>query len=67
MTLDVEDYASSFRPDIIDAVSAWCHGATFAKVLTLTDVFEVHALLLPQCRPCNIVAAFKCCQELLTK
>lgn len=41
MAMDVEDYASSFRPDIIDAVSAWCQGATFAKVLTLTDVFEV--------------------------
>ncbi len=41
MTMDVEDYATSFRPDIIDAVSGWCQGATFAKVLTLTDVFEV--------------------------
>ena len=41
MTMDIEDYATSFRPDIIDAVSAWCQGATFAKVLTLTDVFEV--------------------------
>ena len=41
MAVDIEDYATSFRPDIIDAVSAWCQGATFAKVLTLTDVFEV--------------------------
>ena len=41
MTMDIEDYATSFRPDIIDAVSGWCQGATFAKVLTLTDVFEV--------------------------
>ncbi|DBA84763.1 hypothetical protein WJX77_001199 [Trebouxia sp. C0004] len=40
MTMDIEDYATSFRPDIIDAVSGWCQGATFAKVLTLTDVFE---------------------------
>lgn len=41
MVMDIEDYATSFRPDIIDAVSAWCQGATFAKVLTMTDVFEV--------------------------
>ena len=41
MAMDVEDYATSFRPDIIDAVSGWCQGGTFAKVLTLTDVFEV--------------------------
>ena len=41
MAMDVENYATSFRPDIIDAVSGWCQGATFAKVLTLTDVFEV--------------------------
>ena len=41
MAMDVEEYATSFRPDIIDAVSGWCQGGTFAKVLTLTDVFEV--------------------------
>ncbi|KAL3145466.1 hypothetical protein ABBQ32_003293 [Trebouxia sp. C0010 RCD-2024] len=40
MTMDIEDYATSFRPDIIDAVSGWCQGATFAKILTLTDIFE---------------------------
>ncbi len=45
MTMDIEDYATSFRPDIIDAVSGWCQGATFAKVLTLTDVFEVRCCL----------------------
>lgn len=42
--MDVEDYATSFRPDIIDAVSGWCQGGTFAKVLTLTDVFEASHL-----------------------
>ena len=46
MGMDIEDYATSFRPDIIDAVSAWCQGATFAKILTLTDVFEVGPLAL---------------------
>ena len=46
MAMDIEDYATSFRPDIIDAVSGWCQGATFAKVLTLTDVFEVRVLLV---------------------
>ena len=46
MVMDIEDYATSFRPDIIDAVSGWCQGATFAKVLTLTDVFEVGPLAL---------------------
>ena len=46
MAMDIEDYATSFRPDIIDAVSGWCQGATFAKILTLTDVFEVSSLAL---------------------
>lgn len=46
MVMDIEDYATSFRPDIIDAVSGWCQGATFAKILTLTDVFEVGPLAL---------------------
>ena len=46
MTMDIEDYATSFRPDIIDAVSGWCQGATFAKILTLTDIFEVSASML---------------------
>lgn len=46
MAMDIEDYATSFRPDIIDAVSGWCQGATFAKILTLTDVFEVRASVL---------------------
>ena len=41
MPMDIEEYATSFRPDIIDAVSGWCQGANFAKILTLTDVFEV--------------------------
>ena len=52
MTMDIEDYATSFRPDIIDAVSGWCQGATFAKILTLTDVFEVGSLAL-----CSIPSA----------
>lgn len=53
MTMDIEDYATSFRPDIIDAVSGWCQGATFAKILTLTDIFEVSASMFGHYTGCG--------------
>lgn len=71
MAMDVEDYATSFRPDIIDAVSGWCQGATFAKILTLTDVFEVRArcsdnvssigVALETMYHCTSFGGWKCC------
>ncbi|KAK9804329.1 hypothetical protein WJX72_007219 [[Myrmecia] bisecta] len=40
MQLDVEDYVTSFRPDLMDAVMMWSRGAKFGDVLRLTEVFE---------------------------
>lgn len=58
MAMDIEDYATSFRPDIIDAVSGWCQGATFAKILTLTDIFEVSTSMFGSHTGCG-----NCCRE----
>ncbi|CAI5509433.1 unnamed protein product [Closterium sp. Naga37s-1] len=40
IALDVETYVASFRPDIMEAVFGWCHGAAFADVLAAADTFE---------------------------
>ncbi|GJP60249.1 hypothetical protein CLOP_g17460 [Closterium sp. NIES-67] len=40
ISLDVETYVASFRPDIMEAVFGWCHGANFADVLAAADTFE---------------------------
>ncbi|KAG0569232.1 hypothetical protein KC19_6G075600 [Ceratodon purpureus] len=40
MTLDVEEYVSSFRPDIMELVYAWSKGAKFVDVMKLAQVFE---------------------------
>ncbi len=46
MTIDVEEYVSSFRTDLCDVLAAWSRGSKFAEVMKMTDVFEVmwHAL-----------------------
>ncbi len=41
MTVDVEEYMSSFRTDLCDVLAAWSRGAKFAEVMKMTDVFEV--------------------------
>jgi hypothetical protein len=32
MEIDVDEYVSKFRPDIMEVVFAWCKGAKFAEV-----------------------------------
>ena len=41
MTVDVEEYVSSFRTDLCDVMAAWSRGSKFAELMKMTDVFEV--------------------------
>lgn len=41
MSLDVEEYVTSFRTDLCDALAAWSKGGKFADIMKMTDVFEV--------------------------
>ncbi|CAM6129641.1 unnamed protein product [Calypogeia fissa] len=54
MQIDVEQYVSSFRPEIIEVAYAWAKGAKFSEILKLTDVFEG-----------SLVRAFKRLEEVL--
>jgi len=38
--VDVDQYIQSFSPAIMDVVYAWCRGASFAEVCTMTHIFE---------------------------
>ncbi|KAH9619824.1 hypothetical protein KSS87_018843, partial [Heliosperma pusillum] len=38
--IDVENFASSFRPDIMEAVYAWAKGSKFYEIMEITQVFE---------------------------
>lgn len=38
--VNVEEYVQKFSPDIMEAIGAWCSGATFAEVMKITDTFE---------------------------
>jgi ATP-dependent RNA helicase DOB1 len=40
LKLDEQAYLDSFRPELMEVVWAWCKGAKFAKICTMTDVFE---------------------------
>lgn len=40
MSIDVEDYVASFRPDIMEVAYAWCKGAKFVEVMQIVQVFE---------------------------
>jgi len=40
LPVDVEKFASTFNPFMMNAVSSWCDGAKFADICGLTDVFE---------------------------
>ncbi|WBW71311.1 TRAMP complex ATP-dependent RNA helicase subunit Mtr4 [Schizosaccharomyces osmophilus] len=35
-----EDYVNSFKPSVMEIVYAWAHGATFAQICKMTDVYE---------------------------
>jgi ATP-dependent RNA helicase DOB1 len=54
LTLDEDEYVSSFKVELMDAVLQWCKGAKFAEICKLTDVFEG-----------SIIRAFRRLQELL--
>ena len=43
LTVDVDEFVSSFRPDLMDVMAAWYRGAKFADVMKMTDVFEVRS------------------------
>lgn len=38
--IDVENFVSSFRPDIMEAVYAWARGSKFYEIMEMTPVFE---------------------------
>ncbi|XP_009590222.1 DExH-box ATP-dependent RNA helicase DExH9-like isoform X1 [Nicotiana tomentosiformis] len=38
--IDVENFVSSFRPDIMEAVYAWATGSKFYEIMEITQVFE---------------------------
>lgn len=40
LELPEQEYIERFRPELMDVVYAWCHGAKFAKICKMTDVFE---------------------------
>ncbi|KAI9203157.1 rRNA-processing arch domain-containing protein [Polychytrium aggregatum] len=40
LTIDEEDYVKSFGPEMMDVTYAWCQGAKFAEICTMTDIFE---------------------------
>ncbi|EPQ31762.1 uncharacterized protein PFL1_01094 [Pseudozyma flocculosa PF-1] len=49
-----EDYVSSFKVELMDAVLQWCRGAKFSEICKLTDVFEG-----------SIIRVFRRLQELI--
>ncbi|KAK2987010.1 hypothetical protein RJ640_024908 [Escallonia rubra] len=38
--IDVENFVSSFRPDIMEAVYAWAKGSKFYEIMEISQVFE---------------------------
>mmetsp|Transcript_5957 Transcript_5957/g.15823 ORF Transcript_5957/g.15823 Transcript_5957/m.15823 type:complete len:1086 (-) Transcript_5957:281-3538(-) len=40
MSSDYEEYVASFRPDIMEPVTAWVRGARFAELSKMTEIFE---------------------------
>ena len=40
MTMEVDAYVESFRPELMDAVSAWVRGAKFGELVRGSDFFE---------------------------
>ncbi|CAN4108204.1 unnamed protein product [Withania somnifera] len=38
--IDVENFVSSFRPDIMEAVYSWAKGSKFYEIMEMTPVFE---------------------------
>ncbi|KAA1477052.1 antiviral helicase [Dentipellis sp. KUC8613] len=40
LPINEEDYVSSFKVELMDAVVQWCRGASFSDICKLTDQFE---------------------------
>ncbi|KDR70276.1 hypothetical protein GALMADRAFT_76347 [Galerina marginata CBS 339.88] len=40
LTIDEDEYVSSFKVELMDAVVQWCRGASFSEICKLTDQFE---------------------------
>lgn len=40
MEVDVEEYVSSFCPDLMEVVGAWYRGARFKEIAGMTSIFE---------------------------
>ncbi|KAF9465418.1 ATP-dependent RNA helicase [Collybia nuda] len=40
LTIDEDEYVSSFKVELMDAVVQWCRGASFSDICKLTDQFE---------------------------
>lgn len=40
LEIDEEEYVTSFKPNMMDVVHAWCKGATFLEICKMTDIFE---------------------------
>lgn len=38
--LNEEEYVNSFKPSLMEVVYAWAHGASFAQICKMTDVYE---------------------------
>lgn len=40
LEIDEENYVERFKPFLMDVVYAWCKGASFSKIVGMTDIFE---------------------------
>ena len=40
LNIDQDAYVNSYKPSLMEAVYAWAHGAKFADVCQLTDIYE---------------------------
>ncbi|KAK9169685.1 hypothetical protein Syun_001825 [Stephania yunnanensis] len=40
VSIDVEHFVNSFRPDIMEVVYAWANGSKFCEIMEITQVFE---------------------------
>ncbi|CAO1614210.1 unnamed protein product [Sympodiomycopsis kandeliae] len=54
MEINEDEYISSFKVEMMDAVMQWCKGAKFSEICKLTDVFEG-----------SVIRAFRRLQELI--
>ena len=46
LTIDKEEYAEKFRPELMEALAGWCQGMKFADVLKIAErFFEVNTPL----------------------